>query len=297
MTLPNFLIIGAPKAGTTTLHYVLSQHPEVFMCPVKEAGFFWAYGQDVQLSGPGVEKLHNRLITDRAEYEGLFEGSQGKKAIGESSVRYLSAQSAPANIHRLVPKMKLIVSLRQPAERAFSAFTHNLRDGLEPCSSFGEAILQDRNGMRDTWRFCRYLDRGFYYQSLMRYLEFFPREQIHISLLEDLKKDANGLVGNLFCFLDITERFQPDLSHKHNVSGIIRNPVMRFFWTRSNRVRAAVRPLLPPKMRHAAFEWVIQDLEKVPFPAEQRRELTEYYREDILQLQDLIDRDLSHWLN
>lgn len=296
MTLPNFLIIGAPKAGTTTLHYVLSQHPQVFMCPVKEAGFFWAYGAHVELSGPGVEKLHNRLITDRTSYEKLFEGAAVKPAIGESSVRYLSAPTAPANIHALQPGMKLIASLRQPAERAFSAFTHNLRDGLEPCTDFDDAITQDLKGVRDDWLFCRYIDRGFYYRSLTRYLEFFPRSQIHVLLLEDLKHDPERVMLDLFHFLGIDESFAPDLSHRHNVSGIIRNPVLRFIWTRSNRMRASLRPLLPPRMRHAAFEWVIQDLERLSFPSEQRQELTEVYREDILKLQDLIGRDLSHWL-
>jgi hypothetical protein len=297
MTLPNFLIIGAPKAGTTSLHYVLSQHPQVFMCPVKEAGFFWAYGQAFDASGPGADKLRNRLVTERDEYEKLFRGAEGYPAVGESSVRYLSAPSAPEIIHQLAPQMKLIVSLRQPAERAFSAFSHNLRDGLEPCHNFADAILQDRKGLRDDWSFCRYLDRGFYYQSLKRYLEYFPREQMHISLLEDLKDDSHGLMRRIYRFLGIDEQFQPDADQVHNKSGIIRNPVLRFMWTRSNSLRSAIRPLLPPRLRHAAFEWVIQDLEKLPFPKEQRAELTDYYRQDIMQLQDLLDRDLSHWLN
>jgi hypothetical protein len=296
MTLPNFLIIGAPKSGTTTLHYALSQHPQVFMCPVKEAGFFWAYGQEVDLHGPGTAKLHNRLISDRTQYEKLFEPAGGCKAIGESSVRYLSTARAPQVIHDLAPQMKLVAILRQPAERAFSAFMHNLRDGLEPCSEFAEAIAQDRDGRRDDWLFCRYLNRGFYYASLKRYLEYFDREQLHISLLEDLKEDPNGLMRGLLRFLEVDEGFLPDLSHKHNVSGVIRNPALRWLWTRSNEARAALRPLLPPRLRHAAFEWVIQDLEKLPFPPEQRAELTEYYRPDILGLQDLLGRDLSHWL-
>ncbi len=296
MTLPNFLIIGAPKAGTTSLHYALDKHPQVFMCPVKEAGFFWAADQNFEATGPGADKLRNRLVSDRRAYEKLFQGAQGFAAIGESSVRYLSAPQAPAIIHRLAPEMKLIVSLRQPAERAFSAFTHNLRDGLEPCATFTEAIHQDRSGQRDTWSFCRYIDRGFYYQSLQRYLQLFPRHSLHISLLEDLKNDAPALMQSLYRFLNIDEHFQPQSDQVHNASGVIRNPALRLLWTRSNRLRSSLRPLLPSRLRHAAFQWVIQDLEKLPFPAEQRAELTEVYRQDILQLQDLLDRDLSHWL-
>jgi hypothetical protein len=296
MTLPNFLIVGAPKAGTTTLHYTLSQHPDVYMCPLKEAGFFWAYGQPVKLQGPGAEKLRNRLVTRKEDYQKLFKQAGEAKAIGESSVRYLANPVAPQNIHHFIPDARLIISLRQPADRAFSAFAHNLRDGLEPCADFGEAIRQDRSGERDGWLFCRYLANGFYYQSIKRYLEYFDRSQLHISLLEDLIRDAPGLMQSLFRFLDINESFSPDLSHKHNASGVIRNPALRALWTRSNRLRVVLRPYLPPKMRHAAFEWVIKDMEKVPSPPEQHNELTEYYRQDILQLQDLIQRDLEHWL-
>jgi hypothetical protein len=296
MRLPTFLIIGAPKAGTTTLHYALSQHPEVFMCPLKEAGFFWAYGQPIKLHGPGAEKLRNRLVTRLDDYEKLFIDAQQAKAIGESSVRYLASPAAPQNIHNLIPDARLVAILRQPADRAFSAFAHNKRDGLEPCKDFAEAIAEDRQGKRDDWQFCRYLNRGFYYASLKRYLEYFDRGQIHISLLEDLIQDPKGLMQGLYSFIGVDESFVPDLSHKHNVSGVIRNPLLRALWTNSNRIRVTIRPYLPPQMRHAAFEWVIQDLEKLPFQPDQRAELTEYYRQDILQLQDLIQRDLSHWL-
>jgi hypothetical protein len=296
MSLPTFLIIGAPKAGTTTLHYVLSQHPEVYMCPLKEAGFFWAYGQPVNLQGPGAEKLRNRLVTRLEDYENLFKDAKKAKAVGESSVRYLASLAAPQNIRQFIPDARLIVTLRQPAERAFSAFAHNQRDGLEPSHDFAQAIAEDRTGKRDGWQFCRYLDRGFYYASLKRYLEYFDRSQLHISLLEDLVQDPQRLMRGLFQFLEVDGDFTPDLSHKHNTSGVIRNPALRTLWTRTNRLRVALRPYLPPRMRHAAFEWVIQDLEKLPFPPDLRAELTEYYRQDILQLQDLIRRDLSHWL-
>jgi Sulfotransferase family len=296
MTLPNFFIIGAPKAGTTTLNFVLDQHREVFMCPVKETGFFWAYNQNIRLEGIGSEKLLNRLVKDLNEYQGLFRRVTDQKAIGESSVRYLSSQQTPGLIHRFVPDARLIVSLRQPAERAFSAFAHNLRDGLEPCSDFAQAIDQDRGGVRDGWLFCRYLANGFYYRAIKRYLEYFDISQLHISLLEDLIQEPTSLMKDIFRFLGVDDSFPPDLSHKHNVSGVIRNPVKRTLWRRSNRLRVALRPFLPPKMRHSAFEWVIRDLDKLKIPPDQRKELTEYYRQDILQLQDLIQRDLSHWL-
>jgi len=296
MTLPNFLIIGAPKSGTTTLHYALSQHPQVYMCPVKEAGFFWAYGQDFHLQGPGADKLRNRLVRDPRAYEKLFASAADQPAIGESSVRYLSSPAAPRLIHEWIPQARLIAILRQPAERAYSAFTHNRRDGLEPCSDFAAAIEQDRAGLRDDWHFCRYLDRGFYTAPLRRYLELFDPAQLHITLLEDLAGDPAAYFRSLFAFLEVHPAFTPSLAGAKNRSGVIRSPALRFLWTHSNRLRSALRPLLNPRLRHAAFEWVIRDMVTTPIPPESYAELTEYYRQDILDLQDLLGRDLSRWL-
>ena len=296
MTMPNFLIIGAAKGGTTTLHNVLTQHPDVYMCPVKESGFFWAYGEEVLLQGPGAERLQNRLIDDKDRYQKLFDRVTNEIAIGEASVRYLSTANTPEVIHGFIPGAKLIASLRQPADRAFSAFYHNLRDGIEPCSDFGEAIAQDQNGLRDHWVVCRYLNVGFYYQFLKRYFDIFDRNQMHISLFDDLKEKPYELLSSLYKFLDVDDTFVPDLSHRHNVTGIIRNPLLRAAWARSSKLRAVIRPLLKDRMRHNIFEWVIRFQEKPLFSPELRLELTDYYYEDINRLQDLLDRDLSHWL-
>jgi len=296
MTLPNFLIIGASKSGTTTLHNFFLQHPEIFMCTTKEVGFFWAYENDIQIQGPGAERLKNVLVTDMDRYQRLFDKVTTERAIGEASVRYISYPDVPERIHRYIPHVRLIASLRQPADRAFSAFTMNQRDGLEPCSDFQEALAQERAGLRDQWISCRYLNRGFYYSSLKRYLECFDRQQMHISLMEDLIDHPQDLLLSLFRFLEVDESYASDLSHRHNPSGVIRNPAQRFIWTHSNRLRAAVRPLFSARFRHVAADWFLRDLEKPKFAPDLRAELTEYYRQDIEQLQDLLQRDLSHWL-
>ncbi|MBN1147700.1 MAG: sulfotransferase [Anaerolineales bacterium] len=296
MVMPTFLIIGAPKGGTSTLHYALVEHPEVFMCPMKEPSFFWAYGREIKLQGPGAEVMKHRYVADLESYQALFNGVTTEKAIGESSVRYFSYPLAPELIHQFIPEARLIVILRQPAERAFSAYMHYLRDGMEPCPDFSEALRQEREGLRDHWTFGRYLEDGFYFKALQRYYEFFDPQQFHISLVEDLKENPSGLLRSIYRHINVDDTFEPDMSHRHNVSGIVRNPLLRFLWTRSNKIRAIIRPLISERMRHAAFEWVIRDLEKSQMPAEIRAELTEYYRQDILQLQNLLQRDLSHWL-
>lgn len=296
MRLPNFLVIGASKGGTTTMHQVLDQHPQVFMCPVKEVGFFWSHGEAVEFHGPGQERLQNRLVDDLDRYQALFEKVTGEKAIGESSVRYISTPRSPKLIHDFIPHAKLVASLRQPADRAYSSYVHNLRDGIEPCSQFSEAVAQELRGERDNWTSCRYLSRGFYSVQIKLYLDYFERAQLHIALFEDLKDNPKTFFRKLYRFLEVDEDFVLDSFHKHNASGIIRNPIFRNLWTHSGRIRAAIRPLMSDRLRHTVTEWFMRDLKKPQFSQELRAELTEHFRQDIEQLQDLIERDLSHWL-
>jgi hypothetical protein len=298
MTVPNFIVIGAAKAGTTALHYILDQHPEIFMCPMKEPSFFWAYGRKVDLVGPGAEVLKYRYVDDWTQYQELFTGASDEKAIGESSVRYISYPHSPELIHRFIPQVKLVAILRNPVERAFSSYTHYLRDGMEPCTDLGEAIQQELRGDRQGWTFGLYLNQGLYHAHLERYLQYFNRRQIHIALYEDMQNDPEAFLRDLFSFLEVDEGFEPDFSQRHNVSGIIRNPFLRWIWTRSNGLRAALRPLLAERVRHMAFEWFMagQELGKPAFPDDVRNRLRDYYREDILRLQDLLQRNLSRWL-
>lgn len=295
--MPNFLIIGASKGGTTTINYALDQHPEIFMCPVKEAGFFWAYGENLTYQEPGSQKLRFRVVDNLEQYQKLFENVARQKAIGEASVRYLCNPKSPSLIHQFIPQAKLIAILRQPADRAFSAYLHNLRDGLEPCQQFSEAIAQEKQGIRDKWIGLQYLESGLYFAALQRYLQFFDRSQLFIRLFEDLQKEPQVLFKDLFNFLEVDETFVPDLEHRHNVSGVIRNFWLRWLWTNTVNLRVYLRPILNARLRHNLSEWVYQDVEKQSISPQLRGELTEYYRQDILQLQDLLGRDLSHWLN
>ncbi|MGQ9662575.1 MAG: sulfotransferase domain-containing protein [Kiritimatiellia bacterium] len=127
MTLPNFLIVGAPKAGTTSLFDYLGQHPEVYTPPVKEPCFF----------SSGLPAFTH----DLAEYEALFAGQTTQTAIGEASTTYLYDPDAARRIHDLLPEARIIIMLRNPAERAYSEWAYNaLQLACEPLSF--EAALE-----------------------------------------------------------------------------------------------------------------------------------------------------------
>jgi hypothetical protein len=297
MNLPNFLIIGAAKAGSTSLHYILDQHPDIFMCPMKEPSFFWAVGKEIRLIGPGSEVMKHRYVDNITDYQKLFIDVNQQKAVGESSVRYLADPEVPKKIFEYAPNIKLIAILRQPAERAFSSFVHYRRDGMEPCEHFYDAIAEELDGKRDTWMFGRYLKEGLYFQALTRYLKFFDRSQILILFMDDFQQDLPNFLETIYGFLGVDQTFHADISHRHNPSGIIRNPLLRSVWTNSNRIRSWIRPFISERFRHYSFEFFIRNkVEKPIFNMNEKRNLTEYYRRDIENLQDLVQRDLSEWL-
>ena len=296
MTMPNFLVIGAQKSGTSSLHYYLGQHPEIFMSALKEPGFFYFAGRPNDFRGPYKRFKRQTIVTTEEAYRKLFQNVRDEKAIGESTPVYMFASHAAEQIHRYLPGAGLIAILRHPADRAYSEYLMRLRDGVEPCGDFREALRDQPRSPGDQSEIGDYLQRGFYHAQLTRYFGLFSRQQILVSLYDDLLSDPAGLMRNIFSFLGVHKDFAADLSERHNVSGMVRNPGRRAFWKHSRALRDVVRPVLPPRLRHAAFQWATRDTIKPPLSPEFRAELTETYREDILRLQDLIQRDLSHWL-
>src|SRR5688572_7713518 len=130
MVMPNFLIIGAAKAGTTSLYSYLNQHPQIFMSPVKEPNFFALEGEKLNFRGPGDAQVINRYsITQLESYRAHFKGITQETCIGEASTLYLDHPKAVERIQHYTPKARLITILRDPVERAFSNFLHAVRDG------------------------------------------------------------------------------------------------------------------------------------------------------------------------
>lgn len=295
MTLPNFLIIGAPRSGTTSLHHYLRQHPDVFMPEGKEPSFFAFVDQRVPAEGPGAEWFQRSAVTSRAEYEALFADAR-TPAIGEASPVYLIEPAAPARMRELIPAAKLIAILRHPVERAHAAYLGSRRDGQDPARTFEEAVRDEEARLRRGWRFARHVNNGMYHRLLTGYYEAFPREQIRVYLFEDLVRDARAVLRDLFAFIGADPEFVPDLSRRYGATGLIRNPVLSVLWRNSEVPRRVVRDLLPVSWRDRAFEWVTRDQVKPSIAPELRAELIEHYRPDILALQTLIGRDLSVWL-
>lgn len=295
--LPNFLIIGAAKAGTTSLHAYLRQHPQVYMSPLKETNFFTFDGEPPRFGGPDGEVFARDSVYRMEHYARLFEDRTDEIAVGEASPRYLSVEGTAARIKRCLPAVKLVAILRNPADRAFSAFSMRRRDGWEACETLEQAIDQEPRRLAEAWGGGIYRQSGLYARQLQHYYECFDRRQIRVYLYEDLVSAPDALFEDLFGFLGIDPRFRPEMSHRLNVSGVIRNPFLRVVWTRTHGLQRTIRPLLPKSTRQRISGFFTGlEKERLPFPPKQRKRLIDYYRDDVEQLQSLIDRDLSTWL-
>jgi Sulfotransferase domain len=291
MTMPNFLVIGAMKSGTTALYYYLEQHPEIYMSPVKEPNFFSSQ----------VQENAADTVTHIGTYQHLFRGASGKKAIGEASHSYLYEPQAAAEIRRHIPEARLIAILRNPIDRAYSHFLHMVRSGTEPLDDFAQALQEEGVGLHKERTFQDYIGRGLYYDQLQRYFRTFPREQIRIYLYEDLSDAPIRTVQDAFRFLKVDDSFVPDVSLRRNVSGHPKYKILDGLLRRQSRIKHAAKLYLPARMRWRLSK-AFDDLKTrnlvapPPIQSEVRRQLIRVYREDILKVQDLIHRDLSGWL-
>jgi hypothetical protein len=276
VTLPNFIVIGAPKAGTGSLHDYLRQHPDIYMPNKKDPRFFCVW--------QGANRLRFPVQT-LAEYEALFADVAGETAIGESTALYFWSKVAPARIKATVPDAKLIVSLREPVQRAFSIYHMNLRtEGHNEGLSFLQALEVDP------------LLRRTYHGGLSAWLEHFDRRQIKVLLFEDLARDTLGTVQGLFAWLGVDPGFEPDLKIS-NPGGVPRARWLHRLMT-NDHLRTFARKKLPEALVYKAKDLRSLNLDKsrMRMTEAERAGAYAFFEEDILRTQDLLDMDLTGWL-
>ncbi|MDB9526430.1 sulfotransferase [Oscillatoria sp. CS-180] len=298
MVLPNFLIIGAQKAGTTALARHMSRHPQIFVSEIKEPGFFDFEGESPKFAGPRDLELYSHIITDFKAYQQLFSNVSDEVAIGEATTWYLYSTKAPERIYHYLPNVKLIVILRDPVERAYSAFMHAIRDERETISDFELALQREEERCANNWEYLwRYTQMGFYSVQLERYFNLFGQDQIRIYLYEDLKNETSKLLSNICEFLEVDDSIVTTSIGRRNVSGTPKNKLIHDFLSKPNLIKKSLRPLLSEKLRsQVKISLNNRNRVKEEMPQRARVSLRKLYREDILKLQDMLNRDLSNWL-
>jgi len=277
--LPNFFIIGAARSATSSLYFYLREHPEIYMSPDKEAQFFGFYE---------TKRAHKSKYKTMEEYGHLFEDVVDEKIVGEATPTYLALEESASAIKKYCPNAKLLASLRNPIDRAFSYYEMSLSKGHDKKQTFEQWM--DGN---EFW-----LSQGRYYSQLKRYIDLFGKDQLMLVLFEDVKENTADVIADIHKFLEV-EVIKPEKNPAaYNRGGKPKGVIGAFIYkaTTNRFINRVLRPFVPRwgvNMVHALRNNAVKPSE---MNAETRKKLIEYFREDILKTQELIDRNLEHWL-
>lgn len=303
MRKPNLFIVGEPKCGTTSLHYYLKQHPDIFMSPLKEPNFFCKdlHKECIEYWGRKKLKYYFR-INEEDEYLKLFKNAKNEKILGEASVYYLVSQVSAKKIYHFNKKAKIIASFREPVSQQNSLYFQNLVSAVEDAKSFEEAINLEpkrRKGER--------LPKGVYYPSqlyyseyikyaehLKRFLNYFPKENIKVIIFDDLKKDTEGVYKEILSFLGVDDTFKCDFTIK-NERKAPRFSKLKVIATNSYKIRGIAQKILPLKVRILWSKTLdkitikrgnTKDLYKIS--EEFRKELMKRYKPEVIKINNLL---------
>ena len=292
--MPNFFIIGAAKAGTTTLYELLRQHPDVFLSVIKEPQFF----------------CHEEEYRKGMRYylSTYFRDSERYSARGESTPHYIYFDKVARRISRDIPAInqKFIVLLRDPVKRAYSLYWNMVAEGVEDLG-FAEAIDREEERSLDpalaencTLRY-QYFKSGKYAEQIENYQRYFSPHKFLYILFEDLSSDPIAVAKRIFRFLGVNDSFAVSCNKVFNPSGVPRFRCIHEFVRAPFRLKSKMASLLPKTFRYLITSKIIEHNMKTqpyePMHHELEKHLRQAYRADILRLEHFTGRDLSGWLN
>ena len=275
-TLPTFLICGAQKAGTTALYSALQRHPDVCMSRPKETEFFsWRFDRGWEWFG-----------TKFAHYN-------GEAAIGEASTRTMPTPQAPERICERLPKARLIFVLRDPVERAHSAFWFYVSTGILPAGTdFSTFIRNEGHPLRH-----EIIQYGQYEKHLRRFKNYFNEDQLLVLPYADLRENATSLVHAVNEFIGVAPQEQPNSSVKKR--NVTQHPSVAFAWAKGiwKSVQAGLHTVAPgieDTLRKQSKRLLLRGT-RPPLSGEDVQYLYEIYRPTVEAMQLETNLDFSYW--
>jgi hypothetical protein len=303
MPLPDFLIAGVPKAGTTALHAALAPHPDLYLSKVKEPKFFLSAGPPPATGGPGDVQTYQEHVWRRTDYEALFDPAPPGTRLGEATPFYLYDLDAHDRIRLLIPDARLVVLLRDPVDRAHSNWTHLWNAGLEPEADFLTACRAEEQRRADGWAdFWHYIGLGRYGRQVRHLFEVFPREQVLLLRYRELKDAPAATLDRVCEFLGVRTGLLHGIPkenvNRHVVEDTAVNRALRALLRAGGRVGHR----FPVPLRLAARGPLLTVLHRrrgnrpVTTPAE-RAALLPMFADDIALLQDVTGERYDDWLS
>jgi len=275
---PNFFIVGAPRAGSSSLYEYLRQVPEIYMSTVKEPNYF------APNAIPDNFKINP--IRNKKEYLKLFKKAKDEKILGEASPSYLRDTEAPKLIHEVLPDAKILISLRNPINQIFSNYLMNASLGYEN-KPFREAI----NNSLTRKKLIGYQDLiqgAMYYQPVKRYLETFGENQVKIIIFEEFIKNTGKMLNDILDFLGVKSTIPEIMDKSFNPFSIPRGKLARFVLT-SGGIRKISNKIVSPSMRIKLKEnLLLKGVKKPEMKEDDKKFLQSLFKEDVKNLEILL---------
>jgi hypothetical protein len=288
---PNFFIVGAQRAGTTSLYLYLKETPAVYMSPVKEPSYF----------APNyIRRDPGRFLRDKKEYLKLFENASGYIAVGEATPIYLWDPDAPKLIHQTVPHARIIMILRDPIERAYSSYLTKKKYRGDMKSSFYDELMRDYKSQEKLFgRSSRYVEFGMYYEQVKRYFDIFGREQVKVIIFEEFAQHTVQTVNEVLAFLGVNHTVT-EISEQYHPYSVPRGPLAQWIFSfiygltsRNVRLFKIVTTLLPRSLIESLPEKMFFKRKQKPkIDPQSVKFLQEIYRDDVIRLESLLGRSL-----
>jgi Sulfotransferase family len=297
---PDFLVIGAPKAGTTALHAALAQHPALYMSPIKEPKHFLTDGPPPTRGGPGDAQTYREHVWRRADYEALFDAAPAGVLRGESTPLYMYDPDAMRRIHEAIPDAKLIAIVRDPVERSHSNWTHLWSAGLEPIGDFVQACAEEQRRIDAGWAsFWHYTGLSRYGEQLEHVFSLFPREQVLVIRYRQLVDEPAKTLDEIFAFLGVEQGLVTEVP-RQNVTSHPEATLAHRTVALLLRASTAVGKFLPATATDgltARLEQYLQrhSRERQPLSWEQRQEMIPQFEADLELLERVLGADFSDW--
>lgn len=294
---PNALLVGSAKAGTTALFSFLSEHHAVESPPRKEPKYLSYTAGINELNGPSDEKTIDRCVKDEEEYKSLYATDDRIISIDGSVDNLYYYKEVIPLIKEKLGDVKIIISLRDPVARAFSAYAMQLRDQRETLS-FEKALEVEEQRINDKYEFIwHYKHCGLYYEQVKAYKDNFTNVQVII--IDDFKKEPQSVFDQLLSFLEIDKNYDIDFSQTPNKTGIPKNKLLHKVLVLSNLVKK-LSVLIPVGLRRKLHQTVVKKVigyQELKYEGQQSQELVDFFTEDVAKLSTLLDRDLYElWL-
>jgi len=283
---PNFFIVGTGKAGTTSLYEYLSKVPEIYMSPKKEPRYF-----SVSIEDPPIIP-----VREKQEYLDLFHNVVEEKIIGEASPSYICDPEAPKLIHKVSPKARILISLRDPVQRAYSAYFQQKRMGRTNSESFHQVLEKFMNNKKVRPLINRIFSNGLYYENIKRYLDIFGKDQVKIIFFEDLEKNTLTTMNEIVKYLGLNFVFENSDFEVHNPYVKSKNELITNTLRDHQGFTKILRKFIPSSTREKINKAMVVHEEKPKMDEKDRKTLIKFYTEDVIKVKKLLGKDLP-WKN